>query len=207
MSWFLSKICDRFMEAAEEACLRDWRRELLTEARGEVLEVGAGTGMNLPLYPEAVDRLVVVEPDPHMRGELAQRIGEQPGAGVELVDAGAEVLPFEEETFDTVVTTLVICSVGDVRASLEEMRRVLKPGGRLLFLEHVAAHDNPGRLKWQERIEPVWRRVADGCHLTRRTAEEIEAAGFEIEELIRESMQKAFPIVRPTVRGIACKPG
>ena len=207
MSWFLSKIYDRFMESAEEACLRDWRRELLEGARGDVLEVGAGTGLNLPLYPDEVASIVAVEPDPHMRGELAARVGEPPVAGVRIVDAGAEELPFEDDRFDTVVSTLVMCSVGDVGESLEEMRRVLRPGGRLLFLEHVAAHDNPGRRRWQERVEPVWKWVAGNCHLTRETAEEIEQAGFEFEELIRESMRKTFPIVRPTVRGVARKPG
>ena len=201
--WLMAKAYDWFMQGAEEACLQEWREELLAGAEGRTLEVGVGTGINLPLYPEAVSALSVVEPDRHMRAELSDRLEGAPVDGVEVVDAEAEALPFDDDQFDTAVSTLVMCSVGDPHRALAEIRRVLRPGGRLLFLEHVAAHDNPGRRKWQGRIEPVWKRLTGNCHLTRETADVIRTAGFEIDQLTRESMRQALPIVRPTIRGTA----
>lgn len=201
--WLVSKMYDWFMRDAEDACLRDWRRELLADAEGRVLEVGVGTGANLPLYPDAVTELVVVEPDRHMRAQLSAKLGDEIERDIEILDADAERLPFDDASFDTVVSTLVMCSVGDLKEALSEIHRVLRPGGRFIFLEHVAAHDKPGRRKWQERIEPVWKRFTGNCHLTRETSEQIETAGFDIESMTRESMRKALPIVRPTVRGIA----
>jgi ubiquinone/menaquinone biosynthesis C-methylase UbiE len=102
-----------------------------------------------------------------------------------------------------VVSSLVLCSVQDPQAALAQIRRVLKPGGRLVFLEHVAADGKPNRLKWQRRIEPVWKHLMGNCHLTRRTEAAIEAAGFRIERIQRESMRKALPVCRPSIRGIA----
>jgi ubiquinone/menaquinone biosynthesis C-methylase UbiE len=99
----------------------------------------------------------------------------------------------------------VLCSVKDPAASLAEIRRVLRPGGRYVFLEHVAS-DDPTRLRWQKRIEPAWRVLADNCHVTRRTEESIRAAGFAIERITRESVRKALPIVRPSIRGVARQP-
>lgn len=195
------------MAATEEACLRGWRAELLAGVEGDVLEVGAGTGANLAHYGPLVRRLVLAEPDRHMRARLAALVAARPpGVPVEVVDAPAERLPFADATFDAVVSTLVLCSVDDLPATLAELRRVLRPGGRLHFLEHVAATDRPGRLRWQRRLEPVWRRVAGGCRLTRTTGDAIAAAGFEVEDVTRESMRKALPVVRPTVRGRARAP-
>ena len=195
MSRILAAIYDRIMKQTEEACLAEWRRALLKDVRGDVLEVGAGTGANLRHYPPSV-KLTLTEPDPHMRKRL-------PGA----VAAGAEELPFADGSFDTVVCTLVLCSVKDPARALAEMRRVLKPGGRLLFLEHVAAADNPKRLRWQRRVEPLWKRVMGNCHMTRDTLAEIERAGFRVEDVKRESLRKAFPLVRPSIRGTALKAG
>ena len=206
----MAAIYDRFMEASERACLASWRAELLSAAGGEVLEIGAGTGANLPHYRAQVERLVMAEPDRFMMRKLEGRLAAlsartgQDSLRVERVRAGAESLPFADASFDFVVTTLVLCSVVDLDRSLAELRRVLRPGGRLLFLEHVAAgEDRPDRLTWQRRIEPVWRRVAGNCHLTRTTGRAIERAGFELGEVKRESVRKALPWVRPSIRGWA----
>ena len=196
MSWLMATIYDGMMRGSEEACLGAWRKELLGELSGSVLEIGAGTGATLGLYPKAVTRLVMSEPDPHMRKKLEAK------TGVEVAAFSIEDLPFQSE-FDTVVCSLVLCSVRDQKAALAQIRKVLKPGGRLVFLEHVAADGRPNRLKWQRRIEPVWKHLMGNCHLTRRTEAEIQAAGFQIERIQRESMRKALPVCRPSIRGIA----
>lgn len=203
MSWLFARIYDRFMRVTEEACLGAWRAELLGGLEGEVLEVGAGTGVSLARYGPGVTRLVLSEPDPHMRRRLEARLATHAGAPVEVAGATADALPFPEGSFDAVVTMLVLCSVPDLEETLGEISRVLRPGGRLVFLEHVAAETNPGRLAWQHRINPLWRRLAGNCHLTRRTAQAIEEAGFDVEELRRESIRKAMPLARPSIRGWA----
>ena len=207
MGRLLAALYDRMMANTEEACLAEWRAELLGDLEGAVLEVGAGTGLNLPYYPPTITRLVASEPDPHMRRRLAERVRALGLDRVEVTDASLDALPGPAGRFDAVVCTLVLCSVPSPEAALREIHRVLKPGGRLVFLEHVAASDRPGRLKWQRWIEPVWKRVAGGCHLTRRTSEAIARAGFTLPEMTRESMRKALPIVRPTIRGVAVKEG
>ena len=205
MSWLMAAVYDRFMQGSEEACLAAWRAELLRELSGAVLEIGAGTGVTLPHYPMSVTRLVLCEPDPHMRRKLEQKRAAIGAARVEVSDASIENLSFAEGSFDAVVCSLVLCSVKDQRAALAEIARVLKPGGRLVFLEHVAAEGKPARLKWQRRIEPVWKHLMGNCHLTRRTEAAIAAAGFDIERIQRESIRKALPIVRPSIRGLARK--
>jgi ubiquinone/menaquinone biosynthesis C-methylase UbiE len=202
MSWLMAAVYDRFMRVSEEACLGRWRADLLRDLSGEVLEVGAGTGSTLGLYPKAVTRLVMAEPDPHMRAKLEAKTRL---AGVEVSDASLDKLSFENQSFDTVVCSLVLCSVRDQKAALAEIARVLRPGGKLVFLEHVAADGKPDRLKWQGRIEPVWKHLMGNCHLTRRTEAAIAAAGLQIERIERESIRKALPIVRPSIRGVARK--
>lgn len=204
MSRFLAWIYDPFMRGSEEASLRAWRAELVGALAGDVLEIGAGTGANLPLYPPLA-RLVLAEPEPHMRARLRDRVRALGRAGVELCDADAAALPFAADSFDAVVCTLVLCSVPDPARVLDEIRRVLRPGGRLVFLEHVES-ERPARARWQARLEPLWRRVAGNCHLTRRTAVLIAAAGFVIERQQRQSARRALPIVRESVRGTARKP-
>lgn len=207
MPRLMAAIYDRFMARTEEACLAAWRREVLGHARGDVLEVGAGTGANLGKYPDAVASLVLCEPDLHMRAQLEHKIRSSdpthPESNAHVLDASAEALPFEDERFDAVVSTLVLCSVRSPALALAEMHRVLRPGGVLVFLEHVVAEGNPGREAWQRRLEPLWKQVADNCHVTRDTAASIEAAGFEMVDYTRTSMRKALPIVRPCIRGAA----
>ncbi|MEZ4293521.1 MAG: methyltransferase domain-containing protein [Polyangiaceae bacterium] len=211
MAWFMSLIYDRFMSNVEEACLVEWRADLLRDLAGEVLEIGAGTGANLPHYPRAVTRLVLTEPDRHMRLKLHERVWHErarapsPSRALDITPAPSDALPFPDSTFDAVVSTLVLCSVPDPARSLAEMRRVLRPAGKLIYLEHVAAEDRPDRLAWQRRIEPAWKHLAGNCHLTRRTADTIRAAGFTIDREQRESMHKAMFFTRPTIRGVAHK--
>jgi len=205
MSLFMAMIYDRFMDATEEACLRRWRGELLADLEGDVLELGAGTGANLPHHPRDLSRLVLTEPDKHMRRQLEARAREHwPDA--EVTPASASALPFADASFDAVVSTLVLCSVPELDTTLREVWRVLKPGGRFLFLEHVAAAPGTGRRRLQRVVDPLWRRVADGCRLTRDTERAMLDAGFTLERIERESMRKAMAIVRPSIRGVARRP-
>ncbi len=203
----MSAIYDSFMESSERACRDAWRGELLSGLEGEVLEIGAGTGINLHYYPRTLSRLVVSEPDAHMRQKLVAKLASEAPANAEVSSAGVDALPFADASFDVVVSTLVLCSVPDLGDALTEIKRVLKPSGKLVFLEHVAADDRPGRLRWQLRVEPVWKRIAGNCHLARRTGLAIRQAGFEIEIEVKESMRKSLPIVRASIRGVARKPG
>jgi SAM-dependent methyltransferase len=197
-----SALYDRAFEASEEAGLREMRSELLKGARGTVLEIGAGTGLNLELYPhEGLDSLTVTEPDPHMFKQLRERAAKV-CAGADLVQAGAEELPFEDDSFDTAVVTLVLCTVPDQPATLREIKRVLKPGGELLFLEHVRAAE-PGLAKWQDRLERPWHFIGDGCHCNRDTVAGITAAGYDLGEVEQGELPKIAPIVRPLVKGSA----
>lgn len=205
MGRLIAAVYDRVTRASEEACLQEWRAGLLRALEGDVLEVGAGTGLNLPHYPRSLARLVLSEPDPHMRTKLAERARAEGRDRAEVLDGSLERLPVPDAAFDAVVGTLVLCSVPSLDRALSEIHRVLRPGGRFVFIEHVAAEDRPGRLKWQRRVEPFWKRISGNCHLTRKTEEAIRAAGFGILEVRRESMRKAWPLVRPTIRGVARK--
>jgi ubiquinone/menaquinone biosynthesis C-methylase UbiE len=203
----MASVYDRFMAKTEAVCLRDWRRDLLAQLEGTVVEVGAGTGANLDLYPAAVDRVVLTEPDRHMRTILEQKVATRPAPpDLTAVDAPADALPLDDGEADAVVVTLVLCSVPDPESALEEFLRVLRPGGRLAYIEHVSAFDSPKRATWQRRLEPIWKRVAGNCHLTRRTEQAILDAGFETEEERREDMRASMPLVARTVRGSALAP-
>jgi len=206
MSFLTAFFYDRVMSTAEQACLAEWRRELLAQAQGEVLEVGAGTGASIEFYPDSVSSLVLSEPDPHMRKQLSERVKRSQGRENSSVRAGsAEQIEAEDESFDCVVTSLVCCSINDLEAGLHEIRRVLRSGGMFIFMEHVAAESGSSRRRWQNRINPLWRRMMGNCHLNRETEQAILATGFEITRIERESMRKVLPIVRPTIRGIATK--
>lgn len=207
MSWLMAAVYDRFTRGSNEACLDLWRAQLLRDLSGAVLEVGAGTGVTLPHYPKSVSRLVLCEPDPHMRRKLHAKLDAAGLKHAEISDASLEALPAAPASLDAVVCSLVLCSVPDQQTALKEIQRVLKPGGKLVFLEHVAAEGKPNRLKWQRRIEPIWKHLMGNCHLTRRTEAAITAAGFRIERIERESIRKALPIVRPSIRGVARRSG
>jgi len=192
---------DTVSKGSEEAGLRDERRKLLASAEGATLEIGAGTGLNLEHYPEAVKRLVLAEPDEHMRRRLERRAGEAFPAA-EIVDAGAERLPFPDATFDTAVVTFVLCSVPDQKAALDEITRVLKPSGRLLFLEHVRS-DDPGVAKWQDRVRPLYNLV--GCNPNRATLAAIEASALGIQTVRHGEVPKAPKVERPLIVGSASR--
>ncbi len=192
---------DWFMSSSEEAGLRERRRELLRSAGGRCLEIGAGTALNLELWPESVDSLVLSEPDRHMSAQLRKRVA---GAGrpAQVVEAPGERLPFEDASFDSVALTLVLCTVPDPAAVLREIRRVLKPSGRLLFMEHVRAEDAK-LARWQDRLHGPWYAFGYGCNCNRDTLATITASPLEVERVERGHMPKAPPIVRPMIWGIA----
>ncbi len=176
------------------------RSQLVGAAAGRVLEIGAGTGANLAHYSEGVTELVLTEPDRGMGARLAQRAAAYGVA--EVARARAEALPFDDASFDSVVSSLVLCSVGDPAAAVREIRRVLRPGGTFLFLEHVRSAD-PARARWQDRLERPWRAVAGGCRPNRQTRATIEAAGFVLDE-VEEGEMPGFPrLVRPYIVGRA----
>ena len=200
-----ARVYDRAMAASEAAGLSERRAALLAGAGGRVLELGAGTGVNLGHYPAAVGELVLTEPEEPMLRRLTERAARlAPPATV--VRATAERLPFRDASFDTVVSTLTLCTVGDLPAALEEVRRVLVPGGRLLFLEHVRA-DDPRDARHQDRLTPIWRRIGHGCHPNRDTLAAIAAARLPVHDLERGRFPKAPRVVAPLVSGVAVKPG
>lgn len=196
-----SALYDSGLQASEDAGLRQMRHELLAQARGRVLELGAGTGLNLEHYPETIESLTLVEPDPHMTKRLREKLA-QSGHNAEIIEAAAEDLPFPDNSFDTAAVTLVLCTVPDPAAALAEIKRVLKPGGQLLFLEHVRSR-NPNLAKWQDRWERPWQFLGDGCHCNRDTVSAIDAAGFDLGDVEHDRLPKAAPIVRPLARGSA----
>jgi ubiquinone/menaquinone biosynthesis C-methylase UbiE len=178
------------------------KRKLLAAARGRVLEIGVGTGLSFPHYPE-VDELFGVEPSEPMRRRALHRANEL-GREVTLVDAPAEQLPFEDESFDTAVSMAVLCSVHEPGRAVRELHRVLRKSGRFLFLEHVRSpHER--RARWQDRLERPWRVIAGGCHPNRSTLQTIEAGGFEVTELEQGELPAQPRLVRPYVKGVAVR--
>jgi ubiquinone/menaquinone biosynthesis C-methylase UbiE len=192
---------DRMLAGTERAGLSERRHELLAAASGRVLELGAGTGLNLPHYPASVEKIVFTEPEEPMAKRLERKLAEDGRPG-QVVRAPAESLPFEDSSFDTVVSTLVLCTVNDPQRALAEVARVLRPGGRLLFMEHVRS-DDPQLARWQDRLMGPWRRVGHGCHCNRRTPALIDASPLEVEQIERGAIPKTVPIVRPLVVGRA----
>ena len=198
-----SAFYDSLLKGTEEAGLRDRRREVLAAAKGRTIDIGAGTGANLDLFPEGTE-VVMAEPDPHMLKRLRRKVAES-GATVELVEAGAERLPFEDDSFDTAVFTLVLCTVPNPEAALAEAARVLKPGGQLLFVEHVRSQDE-GLARWQDRLETPWRLFGDGCHCNRDTVATIEASPLSLDRVERGELPKSPPLTRPLASGSAHAP-
>jgi len=169
-----------------------YRRRLLSAAEGRVLEIGVGSGLNLPFYADTTTQLIGLDPVPRL---LAMAHAAKDGARftVELLEGSAEAIPLEPQSVDTVVTTWTLCSIPDVVRALEEVRRVLKPSGRLLFVEHGLSPDASVR-RWQDRLTPLWKRVGGGCHLNRPIPELIEASGLHVERVETGYMKGPKPM-------------
>jgi ubiquinone/menaquinone biosynthesis C-methylase UbiE len=195
-----ARMYDRFTANTEKACLSAHRQTLIHGMHGDVIEIGGGTGANLPYYGEGVTTLTLTEPSRPMMRHLQQRINEY-APHARLLRAPAEDLPFEDDSFDAAVSTLVLCSVDDQPRALRELRRVLRPGGRLLFMEHVRS-DEPRLARLQDRMNRINNIVAH-CDCNRPTLDSIRAAGFSIEKLEHGTLEKAPPFVRPLVVGVA----
>ena len=186
MAFYEDRIFPRILDLLSRGIEPD-RAMLAGKAAGRVLEVGFGTGANLPHYAGPVSEVVGVEPGGGMLRRAEQRLADlrvhgRGPAAVALHGGSAEALDFPDASFDTVLAFLVLCTIPDAAAALREARRVLKPGGRLLFFEHVRSPD-AGVARWQDRVNPLWRKLACGCHLNRDTGQLIETAGFRFTEL------------------------
>lgn len=203
--WLMAKFYDNIMRDAEDKCLRDWRRLLLQNISGDVLELGSGTGANLEFYPDTVKRLVLIEPNAHMRQKLKIKSSRCKQTNIEILNNKAESIVFADESFDAVICTLVLCSVNHLEKTLSEVYRILRPQGKLYFIEHVAATHNIKRYQWQRRLAFFWKHIAAGCHITRHTEDAIIQAGFKFIEINRQSMRGVPAIVRPSIRGVAVK--
>ena len=192
---------DWFQSRSVEAGMEERRAQFLAPARGRCLEIGTGTGLNIDRWPDTVDELVLSEPDPHMAARLEKKIAGSTRK-VDVVQAPAEKLPFADGSFDTVALTHVLCTVPKPDEALREIARVLKPGGRLLFLEHVRSPD-PGLARWQDRLHGPWYVFGNGCHCNRDTLSAIDASPLELESSERDEIPKAVPLVKPMVVGSA----
>lgn len=180
--------------------MRRLRAQLLQQASGRTLEIGSGTGINLEHYPHSLDELTLAEPEPAMRSRLEQRLGRS-GRQAQVLDAPAESLPFADGSLDTVISTLVLCTVDEQALALSEIARVLSPDGRLLFIEHVRS-SSPRLARWQDRLQAPWQRFAAGCRCNRATAQLMTISGLEPD--YREvSWRGVPPIVRPLIVGQA----
>jgi ubiquinone/menaquinone biosynthesis C-methylase UbiE len=172
--------------------LAAYRGRVIPAAEGRVLEIGIGSGLNLPFYSRNVTHVIGLEPSPRLLG-MARRV-ESAGFGpVEFIEGSAETIPLKDESVDTVVTTWTLCTIPDVLRALREMRRVLQPGGRLLFVEHGRAPD-PNVVWWQDRLTPAWKRLGGGCHLNRAIGALIEDAGFRFDRLETGYMRGPKPM-------------
>lgn len=200
--WLFALVYDRSMAGGEKAGLAAARAELLAEANGAVLEIGAGTGLNLPHYPESVDALTFAEPDVAMLRRLERAAARAPRQAT-VLRAPAEDLPYDDATFDTVVSTLVLCGVDDQPRAVREIRRVLKPGGQLLFLEHVRADDD--RLARRQDHINWLNRLAVGCDCNRPTLRTLEEGGFVVAHVTHGELPKSPSFVRPMILGCATR--
>ena len=185
---------------AERKGLRAMRQELLSQCTGSVLELGAGTGLNVGYYDAGLARLVLTEPEPHMAAKLRAAVT-RARIAAEVIEAPAESLPFPDASFDTVVSTLVLCTVPAPDVVMREVRRVLKPGGRFLFIEHVRS-DSPRLAGWQDRLRRLWSLLACGCQCNRNTLETIQR-GLLTDQVRHDRLIGLTPLLRPLVRGQA----
>ena len=194
-------VYDTAFVLAERRGFREVRKDVAGQSKGRIVELGAGTGLNLDHYTEKVSELLLTEPEPRLAAKLRSRAGLlTPDARV--VEASAEELPFDDESIDTVVSTLVLCTVQNPRRALAEVARVLRPGGSLLFAEHVRS-PSPQLARWQDRLNAPWSWYACGCQCNRDTMSALRAATFEVGEVRHDRLRWISPLVRPLVVGSA----
>ncbi len=205
-NYFMAKFYDASMKKLEESCLSEWRSNLLSEIEGEVLEIGSGTGINLSYYPTSLKNLILTEPEPHMLGLLRKNLETSNRANTRAEAFSADSLSVPDHFIDAVVSTLVLCSVPSPGKTLNEIKRVLKPGGKFYFLEHVLANEKPHLIKWQKFFQPFWICMCGNCHLTRDTEQSISEAGFTFESIDRSFSTGGPGIVSPTIKGVATIP-
>ena len=195
---------DRVLKVSEEAGLADIRAGVLANAQGRVLELGAGTGLNLSHYPDQVEALVLTEPDPNMLKKLRRKVALlNQDRFIEVTSADAGNLPFPDDSFDTVVSTLVLCTVPDPVATISEAHRVLKPGGQLLFVEHVLGEGAVAAR--QKAIAGPWERIACGCRCDRPTHQTLAESQLDLVEITHGRMPKATKFLKPLIHGRATK--
>ncbi|MCV7029634.1 class I SAM-dependent methyltransferase [Mycobacterium sherrisii] len=196
----MAVVYDPFVWLGELAGMRQRRCTLLSGARGGVLEIGAGTGLNIGCYPDGIDQLVLAEPEPAMRRRLARRLRRH-AQPARIIDASAERLPLPDDSVDTLVSTLVLCTVADPERALREIARVLRPGGQLLFIEHVRAQ-SALLARWQDWLFAAWRGFAGGCCCNRPIGDLIRGCGFDV--VADEAVWRGMPrIVHPLIVGRA----
>jgi len=172
--------------------LAAYRARIIPAAEGRVLEIGIGSGLNLPFYSRNVARVIGLEPSPRLLA-MARQFERTGNGSVEFIEGSAEAIPLQDASVDTVVTTWTLCSIPDALRALRDMRRVLRPGGHLLFVEHGRAPD-PNVIWWQDRLTPVWKRLGGGCHLNRAIGTLIEGAGFQFDRLETGYMRGPKPM-------------
>lgn len=195
---------DRFLRNAERYGLSEQRREVVSHAFGRTLEVAAGTGLNLPHYPPAVTELILTEPYSHMLDHLRRKVGES-GRNATVLQATAEKLPFEDQSFDTIVGTMILCSAEDPNLVIREIARLLRPGGQYLFLEHVRNPD-PKVARRQDRVQPAWYVFGNGCHCNRDTLTTLRNSPLVLDEVHEGAIPRAWKIVEANITGRACRP-
>jgi ubiquinone/menaquinone biosynthesis C-methylase UbiE len=199
----IAAIYERMSESLEREHLGNLRRKLIAAAKGVVLEIGAGTGKNFPYYlPGAAEEVIALEPDPYMRRRGEPR-AQAAGVPIRLIDGCAESLPVDDAYADTVVATLVLCSVDDLPKAAQELRRVLKPGGTLVLIEHIRSQER-WRARLQDMLTPLWRRIAANCHPNRSTLEVLRDLGFDFRD--QEELSVGAPWTQPVVAGLATAP-
>ena len=174
-SWLMPRLCHLAMRSKR---LRPPRQRVVGAAEGDVLEIGIGSGLNFPYYGPHARRVFALEPSPHLI-EMARRAAANASVPAAFLEASAEQIPLDAKSVDTVLMTWVGCSIPEIELALSEMRRVLRPGGRLLFVEHGRSPDGNVE-RWQQRLEPFWLPLSGGCHLTRRIVDQMPAAGFRV---------------------------
>jgi len=182
MSFYQDRILPHLINLAMRSrFLVPYRKRIIAEAEGRVLEIGIGSGLNLPFYRSQAHEILGLEPSRRLVA-MAQRKARQSARVVSFIEGSAEAIPLDDRSIDTVVTTWTLCSIPEAVLALGEMRRVLKPGGQLLFVEHGLSPDTNVR-KWQNRLTPIWKRIGGGCHLNRPIRSLVESAGFGVTHL------------------------